>query len=386
MAFRKKTTFVIGAGASAEFGLPVGTALAANIKRAAIVKQKLPDNFMSSYITSLNSNAEFNDALSAVRDIHNGIHTAVSIDAFMHRRRANPVVQHLGRMLIALEVLKAEAEATLSEENWKVFAADSDHQIKRGDRVFINPDYTWIGNFLRILCDGIEDPDKVGEDVNIICFNYDRCIEHYLTVSLAAAYAISIEEALHIVETKFNIIHPYGYLGKLLPIAGKASEDRIAFGFDLGMYGAPGHRASAIERIAKGIRTYTERTHHASLISGIHDAMRDCKVLVFLGFGFNNQNMNLLRVRGNTVGSTPSQVYVSGRGFETQVHTTLVRRIGDLYNEADKNMDHWKSRIHIEYGQTAQRLFEIHHPNLTSFSRGWFDDISAEYMLDSRTD
>lgn len=36
MAFRDKTTFVVGAGASQEFGFPVGTGLAAEIKKSGL--------------------------------------------------------------------------------------------------------------------------------------------------------------------------------------------------------------------------------------------------------------------------------------------------------------------------------------------------------------
>lgn len=44
MAFREKTTFVIGAGASAEFGLPVGSGLAAEIKKTAMFESDDRDN------------------------------------------------------------------------------------------------------------------------------------------------------------------------------------------------------------------------------------------------------------------------------------------------------------------------------------------------------
>lgn len=365
---REKTTFVIGAGASAEFGLPVGSQLAAEIKQTA----KLPGRNISSpyeaYMRDFVSekfklNADRGKALEAFNDIHEGIHTAVSIDAFIHRHRSSEAIQRLGKALIALEVLKAEHNSSLGADQWKSFQTAPDIVVGTKYGPVGNPDYTWIGHFFRILCDGIENPRDVGKNINIICFNYDRCIEHYLTQNLAAAYRIDLKTALDIVENNINIIHPYGYLGKLTTAANARDGDRLSYGYEIPQSWFD------IEDISVNIRTYTEQAHDVDTVERIHDAIADCNNLVFLGFGFNNQNLDLLRVKHTFTGDAhPKNIYSTGFGIYEQIDATLKRRILDLFMD-EKDHRGWLNRVHIEYGKGCKELFRIHDMNLTSFTQ-----------------
>lgn len=363
MTFRGKTTFVIGAGASNEFGLPVGSQLAALIKAATRTLQRrsydptFADEDTIHPVLRAFDKAEQGMAFKALTTIHQSIHTAVSIDALVDRFD-DPYVARAAKALIAVLILRAERTSTLSKSTWDHFTENPYIVMKTTHAEVRNPDQTWMGQFFRILTDNVRDPEEIGKEISIICFNYDRCIEYYLTKTISEAYQISRERALEIVE-RINIIHPYGSLGKLAMSGQDIQEDRIAFGPDENF-------PVDYKDVSESIRTYTEQITDLGQVARIHDAM-SCNVLVFLGFGFNNQNMNLLRVDGT--GTTPSAVYVSAHGFYRQVEATLVRRIAALYDRTPRHDIAGRIAAGLEFGATASDLFAIHNPNLSSFKR-----------------
>lgn len=368
MAFRENTVFVIGAGASTEFGLPAGASLAKRIRAATIPrgggrdyapeKQYIWNWARQKYTSGVTQG----QAATAIDAINNGIHTAVSIDAFMHRMRSMPTLPEIGKVLIAYEILKAEAESTLSASAWRQFHHNP--YLEHGDNQSVNPEDTWLGDFTRIMFDGVDDAADVGRGLKIICFNYDRCIEHYLAHAIADGYRIPLQQAIAVVESNITIIHPYGTLGRITEYEQECEEDRIAYGFLM-------DGTFDISDVAGRIRTYSENLENEDALNRIHKAMKEAKVVVFLGFGFNNQNLNLLRVTGTYQSSLgPSQVYASAYSNHEQVHKTMVRRIGHLWdNDTEKNKTHWLSKTHIEFGASAKRLLDIHNVNLSSFSR-----------------
>jgi hypothetical protein len=377
--FREKTTFVIGAGASAEFGMPVGWELAKLIKASALITnfnamQANKDRFFVDTLKRIcRDNAEQIACLNAAKIIHQGIHTAVSIDAFIDRFSGNEKIAQVGKMLIALEIAKAEAECSMSEKYWSLFEKYPNiARQNKSQKQLTNPDDTWIGSFFRILCDGISDPNELGKNISIICFNYDRCIEHYLKTQIAAAYNITATQAHRIVKDNFNIIHPYGTLGDLPIREFDTTEGVLAFGAELdGMFD--------LEKVSRSIRTYTEQQHEKQTLARMHQAVANCQILTFLGFGFNNQNLDLLRVAhldGNDrLGRR--QIYSSGLGIARQVETTLKRRILHLIWENGHRTNGHDTRTHIEFDQSCTELFKTHNMNFSSFTRSYFDDGTA---------
>ncbi|WP_368516675.1 hypothetical protein [Rhizobium sp.] len=363
--FRDRTTFVIGAGASKEFGLPVGTELVKLIKaRSQCDLNDLDqpirpsDSFMHAMLDRLYPDrARFQRAVSALNLIHRGLHTAVSIDAFIHRFQDDEDVVALGKLLIAIEIAQAESDSLMHPN------ATALNELKSE-----TAHDTWIGSFLRILLDGVTNPSDIGKNVTIICFNYDRCIEYYLADAISSAYNIVIEDAEKIVAA-MNIIHPYGTLGKLPWVQVSIDDDTLEFGPNIDL------NTRWLSIAQRNIRTYTQQTHDVDATKKIHDAVGNCKVLVFLGFGFNNQNLDLLRVK-EFQGEYPTStrpVYASGKGIKSQVQDTLTRRIGNLFPEYLQQMASWKANVHIEYDKTCSELFEIHNMNMSKFTERYAD-------------
>ena len=111
--FKRKTLFVVGAGASHEFGLPVGKTL------ASIIKNKMDIRFegMNSHIGHgdidlyvhltgqlRNDVNEFQQAAWLIRD---GIGLAQSIDDFLDLHRTNDYVNVYGKAAIVKCILDA---------------------------------------------------------------------------------------------------------------------------------------------------------------------------------------------------------------------------------------------------------------------------------------
>ncbi|WP_172730202.1 hypothetical protein [Neorhizobium tomejilense] len=374
--FRKGTTFVIGAGASAEFGMPVGSELAKRIRGSALIggagspNPIAGDDFFYNSIEQLALlGTDRVKLMDAALTIYNGIHTAVSIDAFIDRFSSDDTIALIGKMLIALEIAKAESESSMSSRyRSRMLESPQEEFYNSYGTKLINPDDTWIGQFLRILCDGVKDPEKLGNNINIICFNYDRCIEYYLCQQIAAAYKLAPADAADIV-SGMNIIHPYGTLGQLPVQDGGHGEGILTFG-------AGRNRGLDLQSVARNIRTYTEQQHDTETITDIHKAIVECHVLVFLGFGFNNQNLDLLRA--SHLSSLDlllvKKIYTSGVGIARQVEETLKRRIMHILWNGDDIHKQREGSVHVEYDHTCNELFKTHNMNLSSFTRAYFDE------------
>ncbi len=364
--FRRNTTFVIGAGASTEFGLPAGAGLAKRIKESALFRhgsygqtQRFGDDFFADKLLGRFPNITDRQSRSSALDaIHSGIFTAVSIDAFIHRHRSDSAIEEMGKALIALEIAKAERGSSM------FMSEEMGQGLDRSDL-----DQTWIGSFLRILLDGVEDPQLVGNDVSIICFNYDRCIEFYLREALIKAFRITRSDA-HDIVYRMNIIHPYGTLGTL-------PEGLIGYGPGLLPFGPElDHRFDPFE-VGKSIRTYTERMQDDQAIKKIHDAVEHCSQLIFLGFGFNNQNLDLLRIKSLAKSIAQRPVFTTGWNTPDAINATIRRRVLDLY--ATKHAM-WRKPFHVANGLGCKELFEAYGMELAAFTQRVIHGADSESL------
>src|SRR4051812_25728006 len=70
---------------------------------------------------------------------------------------------------------------------------------------------TWYHRFIQVLHTGVakHDIESIFDNVAIITFNYDRCIEHFIPEALQAIYHIPAGDAYHLA-AKLTIIHPHG--------------------------------------------------------------------------------------------------------------------------------------------------------------------------------
>jgi hypothetical protein len=146
--FRRRTLFIVGAGASIEAGLPVGARLAEGIGDMLRVKR----HEITSEVLNFNDREIFKQLervhgksiqtyVQAARKIHEGVLLSNSIDDFLNIHSKDEAVTTLGKAAIVRAILAAEHHS-------KLFVDPSNLYNKRD---FASVADTWFVKFMRVL-------------------------------------------------------------------------------------------------------------------------------------------------------------------------------------------------------------------------------------------
>ncbi|QRM54727.1 hypothetical protein [Sinorhizobium sp. BG8] len=313
--YEDNTVFVVGAGASAEFGLPIGWKLLEKIRDNShfefdygpLPSKGIRKVFECVYEKYANEREVLDQAIKTFADINRGVETAGSIDEYINRYSDDPLIAELGKIQIAYAILEAEGKSNLVPS-------------KGRERDGINWDGmqdTWISTFTRALFDGVKagDVESIGHNIAIICFNYDRCIEHYLEHAIMRAYREVDRKTARKIVSDMDIIHPYGSLGNLSRFS----------------YGTPLENAD-LYHITKNLITWSETVKDVTLITRMKDAIKEARNIVFLGFAFANQNMELLNAQLPERKAHCTNVYATGFGLSDVIEVKLKKKIMQLYS------------------------------------------------------
>jgi hypothetical protein len=312
--FHYKTVFVLGAGASHEFNLPVGSTLGTTIGTKCDIR------YQSNGLPGDSGDIQLWDAIAeqfqterreyqhAAWKIRDGIELVRSIDDFLDAHEGDHRIKLIGKTAIAKSILEAERNSTLN--------LTGERGRERMSYSTINN--TWLIKFLRLLSAGvpIAGADTLFNNVSFVVFNYDRCLEHFLTHALIEKCQSSGQAAEIISEAK--IFHPYGTIGALPGLG----EGAIAFGeSDL---------HSRLINVAENIRTYTERTADYAQMNAMHQSINEAEQMVFLGFGFHHQNMQLLTPPAKI---SAKKIIATAQGISKADCKVVRQRIKDMFAE-----------------------------------------------------
>jgi hypothetical protein len=269
--FTQHIAFIVGAGASAEYGMPTGMGLLNRIAPIVKFNSSRHDNpeLINLFIDQIKLYEPAGLALA--KYIESGV---TSIDDALTWFSSRKEVVDLGKAAIAYEILKAERSSPL-------YSATSELSPD------VDFDDTWMPHFLSMVMSGHknENAENAFGKVSIINFNYDRIIEKFIYSALQHKYGLEESRARRIV-IELNMFRPYGTVGALP----WQSEAGLAFG-------ATSSNAE-LRAASKNIFTFSEGfTEEAR--TQISLALEKSRVAVFLGFGFHNQNMELLRVQSS---------------------------------------------------------------------------------------
>jgi hypothetical protein len=310
--FKPGTIFIIGAGANEEVGMPLGSALCSAMARSFFFEfnfssepQKGADHNLLNHIRRLAkaTDRKVNEYLNASRLFHDGILLAGSIDEYLSRHADKPLHSGLGKLAILHLLLSAERQSRLF------------HNEHANANVIVRAAKdSWLANFAHQLFIGrpAGDLDRMFDDITVISFNYDRCLQRYLIAAIQQAYHVSLERAQEVV-ARLEIIYPYGTLGSLLP----ASSDYLPFGADVAY-------SNITDRI-NNIRTFNEHFDDSEQKMKIHSLIAQANALVFLGFGFHNQNVDLLRPPKG--GQSVVSIVATGFGLSQPNVQNIVKRL-----------------------------------------------------------
>jgi len=218
---------------------------------------------------------------------------AISIDNYLHAHAADPFIVKMGKLGIMSSILQAEHHSTIYVDLYK------GNQLN-----FSNIHDSWHNTFAKMLTESIQktDIDHIFENVAVITFNYDRCIEHYLMYWLANYFVIDLSDAQEITN-KLKIYHPYGQIGRLPWQTPKGNSV---------LFGEQNFSAASLATLAQQLRTFTERVEDNDMLEEMHKLLATAEKIVYLGFSFGSMNMKLLTTENN--GPT-KQVYGTVMGI-----------------------------------------------------------------------
>jgi hypothetical protein len=307
--FRRKTVFVVGAGASAEFDFPLGGELKtiiadkADIEFSDVAQLTRGSSHVAGSLQKTERFDQIDKFFEAGRRLSHAMPQAISIDNYLESHSDDAEAVKVGKLCIAAAIMEAEEQSDLAK--WRT----------GGQRFNLSRfEETWLSVFVKMLSESLPKSSlhEIFKNISIITFNYDRCIEHFLMMALASYYHITPEESQELCK-KLTIYHPYGKIGAL---EWQGEKDMSPFGSPSSEY--------KLDSIASRIRTFSERMDDDEQLGLIHSTLDQADVVVYLGFSFGKMNMDLLSIPE----SMPKQVFATTYGLSQQNQNTVQRMIG----------------------------------------------------------
>jgi hypothetical protein len=306
------TTFVVGAGASVDYGFPLGEQLTKQIAEALDMKGGGGSPARELIRTAITVACQHPDVqrdaphlFQQTRALQAALATASSIDTFLENHSDNRDFELLGKMAIAACLITAERRSELRPR----------HPGEMIDLARVEK--SWLARlFTTVMVPGIpkSSVEQIFAHISFVVFNYDRCIEHYFEQAVASHFMLDLPTAASIVRKHLQIVHPYGDLGVL-----NGAQVNVSFGED---YRPETHPAGAgIYAMSQRLLTFTEsqKAQGAEAKNMIHRAKR----LVFLGFGFGEQNIELLRVAKSAVEHMRATVMGLSKSSQQEVQNRI---------------------------------------------------------------
>lgn len=286
MAVSSETLIVLGAGASHDFGLPLGEGLKENIRTKLDIqirnfghsRESRDDRIVDAYGLLAHSEPNGRDIapyLAASLKIAAAMPNCDSIDDYLEKHQGNPLYEVCGKIAIALCILEAERKSTL---------APKDGQPEPAESPSFNT--SWMSRFMRTVTKGITRANIASafDNMLIVNFNYDRCFELYAYYWLRNVYDLDHGEADQVVN-KIQMIRPYGYLGPLPPITGGKG---VHFGAD--------PSPKLLIDISRSMKTYSESKKDNAHTETIASFLAKARKIAFFGFGFHEPNMKFFDI------------------------------------------------------------------------------------------
>jgi hypothetical protein len=280
--FRAKTVLVIGAGASVEVGLPMGSDLLKQIIQLTHItfdfdRQKTGDpGILEALRLCLNEGGavtKLNEHLKAGWQLSESAKQALSIDNVIEALE-DPQIELVGKLGIVRAILRAEAASPVFMRRDNM--PDTLELSKFNE--------TWYSSLSKLLTENVRKSQisRIFDNLEIVNFNYDRCLEHYLPISLASYYGLKPDDVREVMQG-LTIHRPYGIAGRLPWQQGDAPS--VSFG---------GGSPQQVADVAQQVRTFTERVEEGDELASIRATMAGADRVVFLGFAFHRQNVELI--------------------------------------------------------------------------------------------
>ena len=260
------TVFVVGAGASVDFGFPDGKKLQKRICEILRPGHSYEDgvhgclvhNFEEIRARGMQVDQHFYKHCEWMAET---IPLYPSIDSFLDKNsRPGDVTSFIGKLAIGHIIADHEANSDLAKQrgqavNWEALSK------------------TWMGRLWALANVGgsANKVENTLPDIAFVTFNYDRCIEQFLASAIAQTQNIKFDDAL---KSAANVPceHVYGSLG-VLGLQEVVSE-----------FGSARHPANAGALVDR-IKTFTEQIDSETSLR-IDSLLKRATRIIFLGFSF----------------------------------------------------------------------------------------------------
>lgn len=242
----KNTVLILGAGSSIPFGFPSGSYLKAMICQQLEEEGEMYKDFRNWWNTE-EEIRNFVDALT-----HSGQY---SVDAFLEHRTD---YIEIGKRAMAYILLGREV--------------DCQSRMFNVDPSFKN----WYQYLFSNLTSSF--PDFENNNLSILTFNYDRSLGYYLIDALKNTYNKSVLEMVEAFQS-IPFVHLHGQLG---PYDASGLPDKIDH--------------QRVRVAAEEILIVHEDVEKYPSFQKAHDLLKEANRVALLGFGYNERNVERLRL------------------------------------------------------------------------------------------
>lgn len=263
----ENTVLILGAGSNVPYGFPTMRQLRQHIVRG----------FRDYYINNFTTNRDENDVKIFLRSIDRFISrfnsSTLMIDEFLSDPD-NADVRKIGKLAIICAIADFERQSTFREESK-------------------DPNSDWYTSFFQQLYRDLPDGEKYklwNHNFKVITFNYDRSFEHFLYDSLIGAHFNRIDEIKDGMN-EIEIIHVYGRMARLeWQHDTTYDKDPLYISYGNVKSGDQHDRCSDNIEIMFTTRLKNDR------IKKIKEIIIDANKILFIGFGFDEYNLNNLGI------------------------------------------------------------------------------------------
>ncbi len=282
--------------------------------------------------------------LEAARHIRLNLLGNRSIDQFIHDNQGDHFIHDVGKYAISYCICAAEHESRIPNIDQNDFSTHND---------------TWLARCANLIFSGmpagIDGARHALNQVGIICFNYDRCIEVHFERVLKREFGLLEEEAISLIDN-MDIVHPYGKIGPLrfYPVRDVA-QPPVPFGDTEGLTGI-------WPTMIGQVKTFTESINGRWARDKLRSLLASAEHIMFLGFSYGEENMEKLRLFG---GISPQTVHGSVFNMSSVDVEEASHGVRSLFN-AQRNKRYPSEAHFIPLDMTCNQVMAA-YAELTSF-------------------
>ena len=265
---KENTVFILGAGASEPYDFPLGKKLKDDIRKNFIHGNERSFLYDESRYPLEYKNLIVDKGIEKAKELFDALKSRIStIDKILSFPKHKELIE-IGKQAIIERILHWENES----------------KLKQGGKT----DDDWMCYLLEDLIDYLKvrmkkQYNKINSlNLNFITFNYDRSLEYFFKEELQ-------QLSLHENDIKIfcdKIIHVYG---KVAPLRWSNNEKTKSIPF--------GSRKNHLEskKYIDNIFIVDDKRNNNNY-KKMHEIIKESQNIIFLGFGFDKQNLKLLKI------------------------------------------------------------------------------------------